>query len=95
MNRPEVSNLVQLAALCLDRAPEDVADELGDAGGGGLKALVTEAVNTYFAPIRERRATYMADPGELTRILRDGNERANAVADATLAEVRQAMKMDY
>ena len=95
VNRPEVSNLVQLAALCLDRAPEDVADELGDAGGGGLKALVTEAVNTYFAPIRERRATYMADPGELTRILRDGNERANAVADATLAEVRQAMKMDY
>ncbi|MGC5628354.1 tryptophan--tRNA ligase [Georgenia sp. Z1344] len=93
--RPEVSNLVQLAALCLGRDPVDVADELGDAGGGGLKKLVTEAVNDHFAPIRERRATYANDPAQLTQILHDGNERATAVAEATLAEVRAAMHMDY
>jgi hypothetical protein len=29
--RPEVSNLVLLAALCLDRDPHDVAEALGDA----------------------------------------------------------------
>lgn len=93
--RPEVSNLVLLAALCLDRAPEDVAEQLGDAGGGGLKKLVTEAVNERFAPIRARRAELMADPGQLLQLLREGNARANEVASATLAEVRQAMKMDY
>src|SRR5699024_9899775 len=61
-SRPEVSNLVQLAALCLDREPTDVAAELGDAGGGGLKALVTAAVTESLAPIREPRATSAADP---------------------------------
>lgn len=93
--RPEVSNLVNLAALCLDRDPVSVAEELGDAGGGGLKKLVTAAVNDYFAPIRARRAELVADPGYLERVLAAGNQRATAVADRTLDEVRQAMRMVY
>lgn len=95
VNRPEVSNLVNLAALCLDREPVDVAEEIGDGGGGGLKKLVTAAVNDYFAPIRARRAEFAADPGYLEQVLADGNRRANEVADATLDEVRGAMRMVY
>lgn len=95
VRRPEVSNLVNLAALCLDRDPVEIAEEIGDGGGGGLKKLVTAAVNEYFAPIRARRAELVADQGYLHRVLADGNRRANDVADATLAEVRQAMQMVY
>ncbi len=95
VGRPEVSNLVLLAALCLDRDPAVIADELGDAGGGGLKRLVTDAVNEKFAPIRARRADLLADPATLWQVLRDGNERARAVADATLDDVRTAMQMVY
>ena len=94
-NRPEVSNLVNLAALCLDREPVEIAEESGDGGGGGLKKLVTEAVNEKFAPIRERRAELVADPGHLRDVLARGNARANDIADQTLAEVRSAMKMMY
>ncbi len=94
-NRPEVSNLVNITALCLGREPEDVAAEIGDGGGGGLKRLATEAVNDFFAAHRARRAELIADPGALQTILRHGNERATEVAEATLAEVRQAMSMDY
>src|SRR5882724_1024293 len=50
--RPEVSSLVLLAALCLDRDPVEVADEIGDGGASALKATVTEAVNGRFAAIR-------------------------------------------
>ena len=32
VNRPEVSNLVNITAMCLDRTPEEVADEVGDGG---------------------------------------------------------------
>lgn len=95
VNRPEVSNLVNLAALCSDRAPEVVAAEIGDGGGGGLKKLVTESVNERFASHRARRAEIVADPGHLRSILADGNRRANEIADATLNEVRRAMQMDY
>nr|WP_300150496.1 tryptophan--tRNA ligase [Propionicimonas sp.] len=93
--RPEVSNLVMLAALCTGRDPLDVAAEVGNAGGGGLKKLVTETVNEFFAPIRARRTELAADPGYLLDVLRKGNARANEVGDATLAEVRAAMNMVY
>jgi tryptophan--tRNA ligase len=95
VNRPEVSNLVTIAALLLGQDPVQVADELGDAGGGGLKRLVTEVVNEHLAPIRARRAELVADPGHLQRVLAAGNQQANEIADATLAEVRQAMQMTY
>ncbi len=94
-NRPEVSNLVMLAALSTGRSPHDIADEIGDAGAGALKKLVIEAVNEHLAPIRARRAELVADHGYLARVLARGNERANAVADATLDEVRTAMQMKY
>ncbi len=94
-NRPEVSNLVNIAALCLGRDPEGVAAEIGDGGGGGLKQLATAAVNDHLAEHRARRAELVANPDHLWQVLRDGNERANEVAEATLAEVRQAMSMDY
>ncbi|GAA1179911.1 tryptophan--tRNA ligase [Ornithinimicrobium humiphilum] len=93
--RPEVSNLVLLAALTSGRDPQAIAEEIGDGGSGTLKKLVTEAVNEHLAPIRARRAELAADPAELRRILAEGNARANAVAEATLAEVREAMQMVY
>nr|WP_203631257.1 tryptophan--tRNA ligase [Streptomyces halstedii] len=91
--RPGVSGLVLLAALCLDRDPHAVAEEIGDGGAAALKRTVTDAVNAKMAPIRARRAEYAQDMGQVRDILRAGNERANAVAEATLTEVREAMGM--
>jgi tryptophanyl-tRNA synthetase len=93
--RPEVSSLLLLAALCLDREPAAVAAEIGAGGAAALKKTVTEAVTERFAPIRARRAVFAADPGYARAVLRDGCERAQAIADATLGEVRAAMGMRY
>ena len=94
-NRPEVSNLVLLAALTTGRDPQAIAEEVGDGGSGTLKKLVTEAVNEHLAPIRARRAELEGDQAHLREVLAAGNARANEVADATLAEVREAMQMVY
>lgn len=93
--RPEVSSLVLLAALCQDRDPHAVAEEIGDGGGAALKRTVTEAVNEHFAPLRARRADYARDRAYVRKVLRAGNERANAIAEATLDEVRAAMGTAY
>jgi tryptophanyl-tRNA synthetase len=93
--RPEVSSLVLLAALCLDRDPVAVAAEIGDGGAALLKRVVTDAVNERFAPVRARRAELAADPGYARRVLADGCARARAVAAVTLEEVRDAMGMRY
>jgi tryptophanyl-tRNA synthetase len=95
VNRPEVSNLITVASLFLKRDVYEIAAELGDAGGGGLKKLVTVAVNEGLAGHRARRTELLADLPHLRGLLAEGNARANAVADATLAEVRTAMQMVY
>jgi tryptophanyl-tRNA synthetase len=94
-HRPEVSSLVLLAALCLGRSPADVVADLGTGGAATLKDTVTMAVNEVLAPVRARRAEYARDLGYVRQVLRDGNERAEAIAAATLDEVRAAMGMRY
>ena len=56
---------------------------------------MTEAVNTYFAPLRARRTELAADASIVDEILVGGNQRANEIADTTLAEVREKMGMSY
>ncbi|MET0493999.1 MAG: tryptophan--tRNA ligase, partial [Actinoplanes sp.] len=95
LHRPGVSGLVQLAALCLDRDPHEVAASVEDAGAAGLKRVVTEAVNAFLTPMRERRAAFSREPGLVREVLRAGNVRANTIAEQTLQEVREAMGTVY
>lgn len=91
VNRPQVSSLVLLAALCLGEDPVELADSIGNGGAARLKRVTTDAVNDYFRPIRARRREYAADRDIVTDLLRAGNARANGIADATLDRVREAM----
>ncbi|MGD0684357.1 MAG: tryptophan--tRNA ligase [Streptosporangiaceae bacterium] len=93
--RPEVSNLVLIAALCQGRSPEGVAGEIGDGGAARLKAVVTEAVNERLRPLRARHRELAADRGYLRSVLRSGNDRAAALAGDTLHRVSDLMSMTY
>lgn len=95
VNRPEVSALLTTAGLVTGRDPKDIAEEIGDAGAGALKAYVTKSVNEFLAPHRERRAELAKDMDSIRDILHDGNKRANEIAEQTLDEVREAMGMKY
>ena len=94
-NRPGVSALLTTAALCTGRTEVEIAEEIGNGGSGTLKKYVTEAVNEYLAPIRERRQEIAAKPGYVEEILHEGNRKANEIANETLNQVREAMHMVY
>ncbi|HEY0187349.1 MAG TPA: tryptophan--tRNA ligase [Cellulomonas sp.] len=89
--RPEVANLLLLASLCTGQQPERIAEEIGAGGAGRLKAVVTDALVAHLAPLRARRAELARDPAIVDEVLRAGAERANTIAEQTLAEVRAAM----
>jgi len=93
--RPEVASLLLTAALCTGTDPVDLAASIGDRGAGALKALVTEAVNEYFGPLRRRRLELATDPAYLRTVLARGNARANEIANNTLDDVRRVMDMAY
>ena len=94
-NRPGVSGLLSTAAICTGRSEVEIAEEIGMGGSGQLKKYVTEAVNSYFEPIRERRHRFENDLDYVKDVLAEGNRRANEIAKATLAEVSEAMGMVY
>jgi tryptophanyl-tRNA synthetase len=89
--RPEVANLIMMAALASGRPPHDVANEVGSSGAAALKAAVIEAVDGLLAPIRDRRESI--SDADVMRVLKRGVATANAIAERTLDEVRSAMGM--
>ena len=77
-------------------APAGVAADLEDrlrAGGlgyGDLKKALFEHYWNFFAPYRLRRAELAANPDYVEQVLRDGAERARAVASKTMDRARRA-----
>ena len=67
----------------------------GAVGDVEVKTKLANAMNTYLAPIRERRAQLLARPDRLKDILFEGSKRARTIAGATLERVRDAMKIAY
>jgi tryptophanyl-tRNA synthetase len=93
--RPQVANLLLIAALCTGSAPEVVAEEVGDGGAAALKSVVVESVNEHLRPLRARRAELASDPGIVRDVLTTGSRRANEIASRTLADVHDALGIRY
>lgn len=67
----------------------------GGLGDSVVKKYLLEVLLEFLEPIRKKREEYAKDPSQAMAILRKGTEAANQVAEKTLAEVRQAMGIDY
>ncbi len=78
---------------CLDELKEHY--KKGGLGDVKIKKFLINVLERELTPIRERRAVYEKDIPGVYDILRKGTERANEVADATLKEVKDAMKINY
>jgi tryptophanyl-tRNA synthetase len=91
--RPEIANLLRLAALCAGQEPETIAAAVGSRGAGALKDVVTQAVCEFLAPIQRRRREF--DRAAVDRILAEGIATANRIGEQTRREVVAAMGMSY
>jgi tryptophanyl-tRNA synthetase len=64
-----------------------------DIGCVDCKKLASGRLNAFLAPIQERRKPYEQHPQEVWDILEAGSGKARTVAQATMAEVRAAVKL--
>ena len=94
--------------LVFDRSepqPEEVLEvrlqrQAVEPGAVEFQLLLDATAHLAGAPRQDvglgaRRAELEADPAHLRSVLAEGNAKADAVAEATLAEVREAMQMVY
>ena len=90
-SKPGVSNLLGIHSAISGRSIESLEEQFAGEGYGSLKAEVADVVIAAIEPIRERTQELMSDQNELDRLLADGADKANELAEATLAKVYDAI----
>jgi tryptophanyl-tRNA synthetase len=89
--RAEVENLVGIFAAVSERTKEDVLKEFGGQGFGVFKPALAEVLAAKLSPIAAEMRRLNADPGAIDAILKDGAEKARAIAAPIMAEVRDVV----
>ncbi|MCQ2551740.1 MAG: tryptophan--tRNA ligase [Clostridia bacterium] len=85
--KPGVSNLLNIYSALSGKSVEDLVKSYEGQGYGNLKKDLVEVVVNAIAPIQERY-NQIRQTQELVDILNDGAERANAIAEKTMARVK-------
>lgn len=65
----------------------------GTLGCFDCKMNLANKIDTFFKPIRDKRAILEQNKSNIVDILEDGEKRARTVAQQTMSEVREAMKI--
>lgn len=82
---PEFNNLEELK----------IAYAKGGIGDGRIKKFLNDVLQTELEPIRNRRKEYAKRIPEVLEYVKQGNIKANIVADNTLKEIKNALGIDY
>ncbi|MGF1569594.1 MAG: tryptophan--tRNA ligase [Nodosilinea sp.] len=90
-NRPECHNLLSLYMLLSGQPKATVAARCEEMGWGEFKPLLAETTVAALAPIQAKFNELMTDRGYLESLLKAGREKAEAIADVTLAKVKTAL----
>jgi len=87
--KPGVANLLSILAAAIGGDPAALAGRYTQYGP--LKADTAEAVIELLRPLQARFAELAADPGETSRILALGADKARRTASATMVRVRDRL----
>lgn len=69
--------------------------QAGGLGDVKIKRYLNEVLEAQLGPIRQRREEFAKDIPSVYAMLKEGSQKANAVAEQTLAEVRAAIGVNY
>ena len=90
-NKAGISNLLTIYSAITGLSIAAAQNEFAGKGYGDFKGAVAGVVVDVLTPIRAKAQELLQDPAHLTAILRDGAEKADAVASKTLAETYEAL----
>ena len=91
---PDKCPVWPLHRIFSDQSTRDWAGDGCRSAGIGCrdcKQALAASIERTIEPVRERAEPWLAQPARVARIIEEGNERAEASAAATMAEVRQAV----
>ena len=86
--RPEAENLVGIYAALSDTSKVAVLGEFGGAQFSAFKAALVDLSVAKLGPIGAEMKRLKDDAAYIDSVLKDGSERARAIADRTIADVK-------
>ncbi|MGB7322940.1 MAG: tryptophan--tRNA ligase, partial [Albidovulum sp.] len=86
-DRPEAKNLVNIYAALAEITPQAVVTQYAGQGFGAFKPALADLAVAKLGPIADEMKRLMSDTAEIDRILGDGAERADAIAQPILNQV--------
>lgn len=87
--RPEAKNLFTIHAALGDETVADVVAAFAGQQFSAFKKALTERAVERLSPITAEMRRLLADPGYIDQVLREGGERADAIAAPILAETKR------
>jgi tryptophanyl-tRNA synthetase len=87
--RPEARNLVEIYAALADEAPQAVLDRFGGGGFGAFKESLAELATAKLSPIAQRIDQLLGDTAHLDALLRQGSDKAAALAEPIVSEAER------
>ena len=88
-DRPEARNLIGIYAGLSGRTQEDVLSEFAGQGFGAFKPALAELATDVIAPISAEMRRLLGDVAEIDNQLAKGAQRAQAIAEPILEEVKE------
>jgi tryptophanyl-tRNA synthetase len=85
--KPGVTNLLSIMSAFTGSSFAELEQQFEGKGYGDLKTTVADVVVAELEPVRTRTLELLDDPAELDRLLEVGAERAESIANETLAKV--------
>ncbi|MEY3319454.1 MAG: hypothetical protein RL393_34 [Actinomycetota bacterium] len=90
-SKPGISNLLTIHSSLSGKSIPELENEFIGKGYGDFKSAVAEVVTEYFAPVKVKAEELLKDEVGLIEILREGAEKARAVANKTLKSTYDAL----
>ena len=78
-------------AVAPGKTEQQVLDEFGGKGFGAFKPALADLAVARLGPVADNMRRLMNDPAEVDRVLKDGGERANAIAAPIMEDVRRVV----
>jgi tryptophanyl-tRNA synthetase len=90
-DRPEAENLLNIYAALADQDRDLVMAQFAGQQFSGFKTALADLTVARLEPINKKMRQLLGDPGEIDRILKQGAERASAIAAPIMLEVKKTI----
>jgi len=87
--KPGVSNLLTIYSSLTATSINDLEDQYAGKGYGDLKKDLADVVVAFVTPFRDRTLELLDDQSHLSKVLEQGRQQAQSVAQTTLDDVYQ------